>query len=185
MGGAVADIRLAAASSGIATLSDARQTLGKAAELLHTAYDALANASLYVLDAGGVDESDDTVTLRAAEKSLLDQANAYAQKIYGLVNIGDGPIDQHTQEQVVAALKLAKEAFEHVQSDLADPSLQIDFTSVVMASVDLATSGVTTIAKAVGAGAAQAFVSLWYIAIPGTALLGWYAWNRISKKGRT
>lgn len=179
---AISDIRLAAQSSGIATLADARDVLERS--------DILVSKALLVLSQGGgiafdVDVDDaqdgDAATLRGSLQSLCNQAIAYAARVRDDIGDGDGPIDAHTRERVVAALAIAKGAFERVQDAVNDPGLQMDFTGAAMEGVKIAASGVNGIARAVGAGAVQAVISLWWIALPVAAILAWLIWRKVRR----
>lgn len=146
--------RVATIAAQISTVGEGRAVLGEAARLLSQGYDRLGD-----IPAGFTDES----SARESARSLLDQANDYAQRIYNSippVNL-DTSLDPTLKNQVAAALQSALRALSTVET-VADETYW-DFG----ASLSQVLSGVGSAAGSVTSPISSGILSLVWTAIKG------------------
>jgi len=106
--------RIATMAAQITTCGEGRAVLGRASEILSQGYDRLpditsSDGSIFSLNDDGA---------RASAKSLLDQANDYAQRVYWAIPSGNlnAPLDATLKNQVAAALQSALRALSTVET---------------------------------------------------------------------
>lgn len=132
--------QLADLSAKISTVGQARAAIGHATDVLSQGYGQLAN----VTDLAGLDD---------AAKSLLDQSNAYATKVYGMLETDDASQTRAlTLTERLRAAEVVRECSEATAS-------VIDATKVEFLSWDDFVTGFLTVVSAVG-GAAGAVLEL-------------------------
>lgn len=105
--------KIATIAAQITNCGEGRAVLGRAAELLSQGYDRLpdvtsSDGSIFSFNEDGA---------RASAKSLLDQANDYAQRVYGSIPSSnlDAPLAPALKNQVAAALQSALRALSTVE----------------------------------------------------------------------
>jgi len=106
--------RIATIAAQINTCGEGRAVLGRTTELLSQGYDRLpditsSDGSIFSFNEDGA---------RASAKSLLDQANDYAQRVYASIPSGnlDAPLAPAIKNQVAAALQSALRALSTVET---------------------------------------------------------------------
>jgi hypothetical protein len=142
---------IAAVAADVHTVGQARATLGRTSELLADAYTRLP-------DITGADNRD-------AARELLDQANDYAQRVYGeLPNAdADQAIDATTALRVGGAFGTTRRALRRVE-EAADQTYW-DYAGALRDTLTMAGSAagdaVQSVTNAVAAGGAAFLASAW------------------------
>lgn len=106
--------KIATIAAQITTCGEGRALLGRTSEILAQGYDRLpditsSDGSIFSLNEDGA---------RASAKSLLDQANDYAQRVYREIPSSDlgAPLSPILKNQVAAALQSALRALSTVET---------------------------------------------------------------------
>jgi hypothetical protein len=163
-----------AIAAGIATVGQARAALGEASRLLQQAYEKVSSVP------GGSD-------VRAAVTSLLDSANAYAQKTYAALSSNDDDqgdeIDQQTRLQVAASLHFAERGLADVEDSMGETYW--DFPAAIATVLEGVGRGLAAGASAIGKGAGAAAGGLfsglgifWTLALVGLVFVMVFGWPR-------
>ena len=161
-------LTIAKVAASVKTVGQARAVIGKSTELLHDGYDkldALPSGTVGGFLAGAGDSDD----VRAAAKSLLDQANAYCGKVYAKLSSDDDAqtnvIDPLTAGQVGACLATSQSALKSVEEAAA-----VDYwdyfgalTEVLQTVGEAAGHVIAKTAAAVASGGFALFKAAWWV----------------------
>ena len=161
-------LTIAKVAARVKTVGQARAVIGKSTTLLSEGYDKLSALPSGTLG-GFLSSAGDSDDVRAAAKSLLDEANAYCTKVYAKLPDDDASqsnvIDPLTARQVGACLATSQSALKSVEE--AANTDYWDFfaalTDVLVAVGEAAGHALAKTAAAVAAGGGALFKAAWWV----------------------
>jgi hypothetical protein len=161
-------LTIAKVAAGVKTVGQARAVIGKATTLLADGYTKLPQTPSGTI-LGDLTGAGDDDNVRKASQVLLDQANAYCQKIYAKLPTDDDSqsnvVDVLTARQVGACLATSQVALKSVE-DAADTDYWDFFAALTQVLTTVGEAAGNVIAKTAAAAASgfgAMFKAAWWV----------------------